>query len=156
MIADMNDLFNYPAYHRNDVNGGGGIYQVIEYSGALYVVICTGTPETKNESGTLQTFAIVKGVCNGDVTDKDAWSWSLLAGDKEDEAKYPFGFDEERISAGRARCRNMTDIYISVNITMCPVHFGSLHLEKISRPRRPIWSSPSIFIVWMRTNILKR
>ena len=27
----MNDLFNYPAYHRNDVNGGGGIYQVIEY-----------------------------------------------------------------------------------------------------------------------------
>ncbi|MGN8847892.1 hypothetical protein [Bariatricus sp. HCP28S3_C2] len=47
VIADMNDLFNYPAYHRNDVNGGGGIYQVIEYSGALYVVICTGTPETK-------------------------------------------------------------------------------------------------------------
>ena len=99
MIADMNDLFNYPAYHRNDVNGGGGIYQVIEYSGALYVVICTGTPETKNESGTLQTFAIVKGVCNGDVTDKDAWSWSVLAGDKEDEAKYPFGLGEERISA---------------------------------------------------------
>lgn len=100
VIADMNDLFNYPAYHRTDVNGGGGIYQVVEYNNALYVVVCTGTPETKNESGTLQTFAIVKGVCNGDVTDKNAWSWSVLAGDKEDGAKYPFGLDEERISAG--------------------------------------------------------
>ena len=46
----MNDLFNYPAYHRSDVNGGGGIYQVLEYNGDLYVVICTGTPNNKNEA----------------------------------------------------------------------------------------------------------
>lgn len=102
VIADMNDLFNYPAYHRTDVNGGGGIYQVIEYNGKLYVVICTGTPENKNEeTGTLQTFAIVRGECNGDATDRNAWTWTVLAGDMEnDGAKYPFGLDEERVSAG--------------------------------------------------------
>ena len=100
VIADMNDLFNYPAYHRQDVNGGGGIYQVVEYNGALYVVVCTGTADSKNEKGTLKTFAIVKGTCNGDVTDKDAWTWSVLAGDEKDGAKYPFGLDAERISAG--------------------------------------------------------
>lgn len=100
VIADMDDLFNYPAYHRSDVNGGGGIYQVVEYNGALYVVVCTGTEDSKNENGTLQSFAIVKGVCNGDVTDKDAWTWSVIAGDEADGAKYPFGLDSERISAG--------------------------------------------------------
>lgn len=99
-IANMNDLFNYPAYHRSDVNGGGGIYQVVEYNDALYVVICTGTKDSRNEYGTLQTFAIVKGTCSGDVTDKNAWSWSVLAGDEKDGAKYPFGLDKERVSAG--------------------------------------------------------
>lgn len=100
VIANMEDLFNYPAYHRSDVNGGGGIYQVVEYNDALYVVVCTGTEDSKNDKGTLKTFAIVKGTCNGDVTDKDAWTWTVLAGDKKDGAKYPFGLDEERISAG--------------------------------------------------------
>lgn len=101
VIADMEDLFNYPAYHRSDVNGGGGIYQVIEYNNKLYVVLCTGTADSKNEeTGTLQTFAIVRGECSGDVTDKNSWTWSVLAGDQNDGAKYPFGLDEERVSAG--------------------------------------------------------
>lgn len=101
VIATMEDLFNYPAYHRSDVNGGGGIYQVIEYNNKLYVVVCTGTAESKNpETGTLKTFAIIRGECNGEVTDKDAWTWTVLAGDKKDGAKYPFGLDEERVSCG--------------------------------------------------------
>lgn len=113
-IAGMDDLFNYPAYHRSDVNGGGGIYQVVEYNGALYVVICTGTSESINDHGTLQTFAIVKGTCNGDVTDKNAWSWSVLAGDQEkDGAKYPFGLDAERYSAGACTLQVYNDyLYI--------------------------------------------
>ncbi len=96
-MDDMKALGIEPAYHRSDVNGGGGIYQVVEYNNALYVVICTGTAATKNEYGTLQTFAIVKGTCNGKVTDKSAWSWSVLAGNG---GKYPYGLDEERVSAG--------------------------------------------------------
>lgn len=113
VIANMNDLFNYPAYHRSDVNGGGGIYQVLEYNGALYVVICTGTEDSKNEHGTLKTFAIVKGTCNGDVTDKSSWSWSVLAGDPADGAKYPFGLDSERYSAGACTLQVYNDyLYI--------------------------------------------
>lgn len=101
VIATMEDLFNYPAYHRSDVNGGGGIYQVIEYNDKLYVVVCTGTADTKNpETGTLRTFAIVRGECNGPVDDRNSWTWSVLAGDKNDGAKYPFGLDEERVSCG--------------------------------------------------------
>lgn len=100
VIADMKDLFNYPAYHRQDVNGGGGIYQVIEYNNKLYVVICTGTAESKNEHGTLQTFAIVRGECSGDPTEKSSWNWSVLAGDEADGARYPFGLDKERVSSG--------------------------------------------------------
>lgn len=101
VIADMDDLFGYPAYHRTDVNGGGGIYQVIEYNDKLYVVICTGTPSNKNEeTGTLQSFAIVRGECSGDATDRNAWTWTVLAGDEEDGARYPFGLDKERVSAG--------------------------------------------------------
>lgn len=101
VIANMDDLFNYPAYHRSDVNGGGGIYQVIEYNDKLYVVICTGSPQNKNEqTGTMQTFAIVRGECSGDPTDADAWTWSVLAGDENDGARYPFGLDKERVSAG--------------------------------------------------------
>lgn len=114
VIADMSDLFNYPAYHRSDVNAGGGIYQVIEYNGALYVVICTGTKDSRNEYGTLQTFAIVKGTCNGNVTDRAAWTWSVLAGDQEkDGAKYPFGLDTERVSAGACTLQVYNDyLYI--------------------------------------------
>ena len=113
VIADMNDLFNYPAYHRSDVNGGGGIYQVLEYNNALYVVICTGTADSKNDQGTLKTFAIVKGTCSGDVTDKNNWTWSVLAGDEADGARYPFGLDIERVSAGACTLQVYNDyLYI--------------------------------------------
>lgn len=100
VIAEMDDLFGYPAIKRSDANGGGGIYQVIEYNNALYVVICAGDAASRNpETGTLRGFAIVKGVCNGEPTRKSSWKWSVLAGDPEDGAKYPFALDEERVSA---------------------------------------------------------
>ena len=100
VIADMDDLFNYPKIKRSDANGGGGIYQVIEYNNDLYVVICAGDVASRNpETGTLRGFAIVKGECNGDPTRKSSWKWSVLAGDKKDGAKYPFALDEERVSA---------------------------------------------------------
>lgn len=72
VIADMNDLFNYPAYHRSDVNGGGGIYQVLEYNGDLYVVICTGTPNNKMKLPVhFRHLLLSKVTCSGDVTDKN-------------------------------------------------------------------------------------
>ena len=46
VIADMASFDNLPAIHRQDVNGGGGIYQVQEFNGKLYVVVCTGDTST--------------------------------------------------------------------------------------------------------------
>ena len=100
-IAEMEDLFNYPAYHRTDVNAGGGIYQTIEYNDSLYVVVCSGSADTLNDKGTLRSFAIVRGDCNGDPTDKASWTWTAVVGDQEnDGARYTFGIDPSRISCG--------------------------------------------------------
>ena len=100
-IAEMDDLFNYPAIHRSDVNAGGGIYQVIEYNGSLYAAVCSGTADTRNEKGTLRSFSIIRGDCKGEPTNPDSWTWTAVVGDKQkDNAKYTFGIDEERISAG--------------------------------------------------------
>jgi hypothetical protein len=72
----MEDLFNYPAIYRTDVNAGGGIYQVVEYNGSLYVVVCSGSADTLNDKGTLRSYAIVRGDCNGDPCNKDSWTWT--------------------------------------------------------------------------------
>ena len=100
-IAEMEDLFNYPAYHRTDVNAGGGIYQTIEYNDSLYVVVCSGSIDTLNDKGTLRSFAIVRGDCEGDPTVKENWTWTAVVGDQEnDGARYTFGIDPSRISCG--------------------------------------------------------
>lgn len=101
VIADMASFDNLPAIHRSDVNGGGGIYQVVEFNGRLYVVVCTGSADTRNEqTGTLRSFAIYVGENNGDATNKADWSWRPLVGDTAKGAKYTYGLDASRVSAG--------------------------------------------------------
>lgn len=101
VIADMADFDNLPAIHRSDVNGGGGIYQVQEFNGKLYVVICTGSTDTRSdETGTMRSYAIYVGENNGDPTNKADWTWRPLAGDKSNGAKYTYGLDASRVSAG--------------------------------------------------------
>lgn len=97
----MASFDNLPAIHRSDVNGGGGIYQVLEFDGKLYVVVCTGNADTRNEqTGTLRSFAIYVGENNGDATNKADWSWRPLVGDTAKGAKYAYGLDVSRVSAG--------------------------------------------------------
>lgn len=101
VIADMASFDNLPAIHRSDVNGGGGIYQVLEFNGKLYVVVCTGSADTRNEqTGTLRSFAIYVGENNGDATNKADWSWRPLVGDPTEGTKYFYGLDSSRVSAG--------------------------------------------------------
>lgn len=101
VIADMDSFDGLPAIHRSDVNGGGGIYQVQEFNGKLYVVVCTGSVETRDEeTGTNRSFAIYVGENDGDPTEKSDWSWHPLAGDPELGARYYYGLDESRVSAG--------------------------------------------------------
>ena len=101
VIADMASFDNLPAIHRQDVNGGGGIYQVQEFNGKLYVVICTGDTSTLNEeTGTMRSFAIYVGENKGDSTNKADWTWRPLVGDTSKGAKYYYGLDKSRVSAG--------------------------------------------------------
>lgn len=101
VIADMASFDNLPAIHRQDVNGGGGIYQVQEFNGKLYVVVCTGDTSTLNEeTGTMRSFAIYVGENKGDSTNKADWTWRPLVGDTARGAKYYYGLDKSRVSAG--------------------------------------------------------
>lgn len=101
VIADMASFDNLPAIHRQDVNGGGGIYQVQEFNGKLYVVVCTGDTSTLNEeTGTMRSFAIYVGENKGDSTNKADWTWRPLVGDTAKSAKYYYGLDKSRVSAG--------------------------------------------------------
>lgn len=101
VIADMASFDNLPAIHRQDVNGGGGIYQVQEFNGKLYVVVCTGDTSTLNEeTGTMRSFAIYVGENKGDSTNKADWTWRPLVGNTAKGAKYYYGLDKSRVSAG--------------------------------------------------------
>lgn len=101
VIADMASFDSLPAIHRQDVNGGGGIYQVQEFNGKLYVVVCTGDTSTLNEeTGTMRSFAIYVGENKGDSTNKADWTWRPLVGDTAKGAKYYYGLDKSRVSAG--------------------------------------------------------
>ena len=97
VIADQQELFDYPAYHFPDSIYGGSIWEMVEYNDDLYVSICTGTPDNKPDEYTMQSFALVKGEMGDSATE---WTWTPVIGDKEDGAKYTFGIDPERTRAG--------------------------------------------------------
>lgn len=97
VIADQNELFDYPAYHFPDSIYGGSIWEMVEYNDDLYVSICTGTPDNKPDEYTMQSFALVKGEMGENATD---WTWTPVIGNKDDGAKYTFGIDPERTRAG--------------------------------------------------------
>ncbi len=97
LIANQQELFDYPAYHFPDSIYGGSIWEIEEFNGSLYVSICTGTPQNKPDENTMQSFAIVRGDMGKTYTD---WTWTPVIGDKADGAKYTFGIDPERTRAG--------------------------------------------------------
>lgn len=97
-IATQEDLYDYPAIRYVDSVYGGGIWEIVEYEGSLYVAMCTGTPETR-EGDNMRSFAIVRGDCSGDWNDPSAWTWTPVIGDKDDGALYTFGIDPERTRA---------------------------------------------------------
>ncbi len=97
VIANQQELFDYPAYHFPDSIYGGSIWEMVEYNDDLYVSICTGTPDNKPDEYTMQSFALVKGEMGESATE---WTWTPVIGNKNDGAKYTFGIDPERTRAG--------------------------------------------------------
>ena len=96
-IADQEDMFNYPAIWRDGASGGGGVYQVLEYNGELYVAIVTGTKDTKDaETGLYRGYAVIKGTPNNPSDYSQGFTWTPVIGDLDDGAKYTFAIDPER------------------------------------------------------------
>lgn len=99
VIANMNDMCNYPAYHYADSIYGGSVWDMVEFNGSLYVVLCTGTPDNKPDENTMQSFAMIR----GDIDNNGNWAWTSVIGDqKEYGSKYTFGIDPERTRSGAA------------------------------------------------------
>lgn len=118
VIADMNDLFNYPAYRFCDSIYGGSIWDIVEYNNSLYVSICTGTPDNKPDSNSMQSFAIVR----GDMNENEEWSWTSVIGSEDANSKYTFGIDPERTRSGAA------NIYVYDNY----LYIGEYNDEEIA------------------------
>ena len=78
-IATQSDLYNYPAVHYKDSVYGGGIWEIVEYNGSLYVAMCTGTPATR-VGDNMRSFAIVRGTCSGDYENQYFWQSKVFDG----------------------------------------------------------------------------
>lgn len=104
VIANQNDLFDYPAVNRADSQGGGGLYQVVQFGDALYAAIVSGRYNADPALDTKErAFAIVRGTYDaskGSANDREAWTWTPLVGDLADGAKYTFGIDPARTACG--------------------------------------------------------
>lgn len=99
VVADMEDLFNYPAYRYYDSIYGGSVWDMVEYNDALYVSLCTGTPDNKPDDNSMQSFALVR----ADVDENGEWVWTSVVGDTETHgSKYTYGINPNRTRSGAA------------------------------------------------------
>ena len=101
---EKGELLGYPACRITDSIYGGSIWEMVEFDGRLYVAICTGTQDLsdgkKPGNAPMQSFALMCGEYSGDPAVRENWTWSVVAGDKADGAKYTFGIDPERTRSG--------------------------------------------------------
>ena len=85
IIADQEDFDNLPAVLQTDGLNGGGIWDIIEYNGYLYVTVVTDTTDLNTGIINKQGFAMYR----GEKTDGE-FEWTQVIGGNE-EAKMPFG-----------------------------------------------------------------
>ncbi len=84
VIADQDDFDGLPAIMQIDGLNGGGIWDIIEYNGDLYVTVVTDKTDAATGITNKQGFALYRG-------EKDAegnFSWTQVIGDQTD---YDFG-----------------------------------------------------------------
>lgn len=84
IVADQDSFDGLPAVMQIDGLNGGGIWDIIEYNGELYVTVVTD----KNIDGKInkQGFAMYR----GDKLDNGKFEWEQIIGD-DPESKYGFG-----------------------------------------------------------------
>ncbi len=86
IIADQEDFDNLPAVLQTDGLNGGGIWDIIEYNGYLYVTVVTDTTDLDTGIINKQGFAMYR----GEKGDNGKFEWTQVVGGNE-EAVMPFG-----------------------------------------------------------------
>ena len=84
VIADQDDFDGLPAVMQTDGLNGGGIWDIIEYNGALYVTIVTD--KTIDGEINKQGFAMYR----GDKAEDGSFTWTQIVGD-HGTSGLPFG-----------------------------------------------------------------
>lgn len=88
VIADESDL-GPSAYHNYDGLMGGGIWDIIEYNGHVYVTVVTDLTDTSTGVVNKQGFALYRGTKGAD----GEFTWEMMAGDTSKEGvELPYGF----------------------------------------------------------------
>ena len=86
-VATSKDFDDLPAVMQIDGLNGGGIWDIIEYNGKIYVTIVTDKTDKTTNVTNKQGFAFYSGT----KQDDDSFVWEQIAGDDEN-SKLPFGF----------------------------------------------------------------
>lgn len=96
-IADSETFDNLPALGRMDGISGGGIWDIVEFNGSIYVSMVTDTSELVDGVyvNTKRGFAVYR----GDKVD-GTWEFTPVIGDTSKGAKYPFGLGVGQSGAG--------------------------------------------------------
>lgn len=87
VIGDQADFDNLPAVMQIDGLNGGGIWDIIEYNGSVYVTVVTDKTDAATGVTNKQGFALYR----GDKQEDDSFVWTQLAGENEGSV-LPFGF----------------------------------------------------------------
>lgn len=77
VIADNADFDDLPGYHSYDGLMGGGVWDIIEYNGYIYVTVVTDKPDTPTSPVNKQGFAMYRGQKLPD----GSFIWTQIIGD---------------------------------------------------------------------------
>lgn len=88
VIADNNTFDGMPGYHSYDGLFGGGVWDIIEYNGHVYVTVVTDLTDPVTAIVAKRGFAMYRGTKHDDGN----FTWEQMIGDmNKDGVKYPFG-----------------------------------------------------------------
>ena len=96
VIANQETFDNLPACWIRDSINGGGLWDLAEFNGSLYVSMVTGKTDATTGVINKQGFAVYR----GDPQKDGSWKWTPIIGDTSKGAKYEFGLGKKQSCAG--------------------------------------------------------
>ena len=96
VIANQETFDDLPACWIRDSINGGGLWDLAEFNGSLYVSMVTGKTDATTGVTNKQGFAVYR----GDPQKDGSWKWTPIIGDTSKGAQYEFGLGKKQSCAG--------------------------------------------------------